>query len=162
MDGIARRRLAAVSLLTLSSIGSTRDLAAQHAERRGPQAFAIEAAGATAGSIVTAFATYVLLNNTRGPCGSEDLSCLLGRIGAIGVASAAGAAGGGYVAGRASHTQPSGAGSVLGAIVGVGLGAAAIKGLDELGARQRWIAAVSYPIVQGLSTATFSRLLARR
>lgn len=149
--------LAALALGALPPAAS-----AQRASRAGIEAFAIETAGATAGSLVGAVAAHVILTGTRGPCGSEDLACLLGRLGVIGFASAAGAGGGGYLAGRGARTQPSAWGSVVGAVVGVGAGTAAVKGLDELGVRGRWSAAIGYAIAQGLTTAAGSRLLARR
>jgi hypothetical protein len=151
-----------VLLLALVLSLEPRVALAQRGTRSGAEAFAIETAGAAAGSLVAAVAGHAILTETRGPCDVEDLSCLLGRLGVLGAVSVVGAAGGAYLAGRGADTDPSGWGSVLGAIVGVGAGAAAVKGLDEIGVRGRWTAALGYAAAQGLVTAAGSRLLSRR
>ncbi|HJU72498.1 MAG TPA: hypothetical protein VJ717_02045 [Gemmatimonadaceae bacterium] len=145
---------AAICLTTWSQ-----PLLAQRASRAGGAAFTLEWGGAAAGSLIGAAAAHVILTQSRGACGSEDLRCLLGRLGAIGAASAVGAATGGYLAGRAANTHPSGWGSFLGAVVGIGAGAAAVKGLDEMGVRGRLAVALSYAAVQGLVTAAGSRVI---
>ena len=153
----ATRELRAVVMLLSLAIAAT-PLGAQRSE---PRAFVIEAGGASAGSLLGAVAAHHALVATRGACGVEDLRCLLGRLGVIGVASVAGATAGGYGAGRLGGTRPSFGGSLLGAAVGVGAGVAAVKGLDEAGVRGQRMAAITYALAQGLVTAAGSRLLAR-
>ena len=136
-------------------------LAAQAARPAG-QAFAIEAAGATAGSLVAVIATHQIANRTRGACPVEDLGCLIRRIGLTGATSLVGAAAGGYLAGRAADTGPSGAGSVLGAAAGVAAGAGALHLVSgNLDVHSRPAIAVTYAVVQGLATALVSRAMAR-
>ena len=136
-------------------------LRAQGARPAG-QAFAIEAAGATAGSLITVVATHQIANRTRGACPVEDLGCLIQRIGLTGATSVAGAAGGGYLAGRLAGTRPSGAGSVLGAVAGVAAGAGALHlAAGNLDIHSRPGIAVIYAVVQGVSTALVSRAMAR-
>lgn len=136
-------------------------LAAQRSRPAG-ESFAIEAAGATAGSLIAVVASHQLANRIHGACPVEDLGCLIRRIGLTGAASVAGAAGGGYLAGRIGDTRPSGPGSVLGAAVGVAAGAGALHLIGEnLDIHSRPTLAITYAIVQGLSTALVSRALAR-
>ena len=130
--------------------------------RSGGQAFAIEAAGATAGSLAAVIAAHQIANRTHGVCPVEDLGCLIKRIGIMGASSAVGAAGGGYLAGRVGRTRPSGTGSALGGIAGVAIGAGALHVLGEtLDIHNRPTAALAYAVVQGLSTALVSRAMAR-
>lgn len=153
-----RRAIALVLLLLVVPHAA----AAQRGTRSGADAFVIEAAGATAGSLAGALATHRILEETRGPCDVEDLACLLGRVGVIGIGSAVGAAWSGYALGHATDTDPSGLGSALGAVVGVAVGAAAVKGLEEMDVRSQWVAAIGYTFVHGIVTAAGSRLLAGR
>lgn len=137
------------------------EVAAQRSRPAG-EAFAIEATGATAGSLLAVVAAHQVANRIHGACPVEDLGCLIRRIGLTGAASVAGAAGGGYVTGRIGGTHPSGAGSVLGAVVGVGAGAGALHLIGEnLDIHSRPTLAITYAVVQGLSTALLSRALAR-
>lgn len=152
------RRTACV-LALFPVLASAAPLAAQQA---GGTAFAIEAGGASAGSLVGAVVAHRALVATRGACGVEDLGCMLRRLPLLGAASIAGATAGGYGAGRLGDTRPSFGGSVLGATLGVGAGAVMIKGLDEIGVRGRPVAALAYAASQGLCTAAGSRLFARR
>ena len=152
-----RRRTARV-LALCAALATAAPLAAQ---RTGGAAFAIEAGGASAGSLVGAIAAHRALVATRGACGVEDLGCLLRRLPLVGAASIAGATAGGYGAGRLGDTRPSFGGSLLGATLGVGVGAVMIKGLDEIGVRGRPVAALAYAASQGLMTAAGSRLFAR-
>ena len=131
------------------------------AQRHGPGAFAVEAGGASAGSLVGAIAAHHALVAALGACDVEDLGCLLRRLPVLGAASIAGATAGGYGAGRLGDTRPSFGGGLLGATLGVGAGLAMIKGLDEIGVRGRPVAAIAYAVSQGLVAAAGSRLLAR-
>jgi hypothetical protein len=131
------------------------------AQRRGSSAFAVEAGGASAGSLLATIAAHRALVATRGACGVEDLGCMLRRLPVLGAASIAGATAAGYGAGRLADSRPSLGGSVLGATIGVAAGVGAVKGLDEVGVRGRAVAAIAYALSQGLVTAAGSRLFAR-
>jgi hypothetical protein len=158
MRSLSRTWVAILLVLTGLAPGA---LAAQRSRPPG-EAFAIEAGGATAGSIIAVVAAHQVANRIHGACPVEDLGCLIRRIGLTGAASVAGAAGGGYLAGRIAETRPSGAGSVLGAVVGVAAGAGALHLIGEnLDIHARPALAVTYAVVQGLSTALLSRALAR-
>ena len=130
--------------------------------RSSASAFAIEASGAAVGSFTTAVAAHIAMREIRGPCGVDDLECLIGRLGVLGVASTVGAAAGGYFAGRQAGTAPSGPGSVVGAVLGVAAGVGAAQLLEEMNIRGTWVAGLSYSLAQGLVTAAGSRLFASR
>ena len=173
----ARRRLAPVALVALAgalvagpATGSAQPVVRRsevtfsavqlsvHSGSRTPaQAFAIEAAGGVAGSLI-GFGV-VLLGEDE--CDVEDLGCHLERafLGiALGtLASAAGT----YLAGRAFDTQPSGAGATLGAVVGAATGIGAWHLFtEELDLVNRTEAAVVvYALAQGVMAALGSRLL---
>jgi hypothetical protein len=159
-------RLCVLALLTSATSAGAQaartPLDAAPRVRSAAGALAVEWVGATGGSLVSAIAAYQVTNATRGACDGEDVECIIGRLGVIGAVSVFGAAGGGYAAGRAADTRPSWWGGLIGAFVGVGAGVAAVKGLDELGARGRWTQGLGYCVSQGLLTAVGSRLLARR
>jgi hypothetical protein len=158
MRSLTGRRIAVLFAVLALAPG---ELAAQRSRPAG-QAFAIEAAGATAGSLIAVVAAHQVANRVNGACPVEDLGCLIRRIGLTGAASVAGAAGGGYLAGRIADTRPSGPGSVLGAVVGVAAGAGALHLIGEnLDIHARPTLAITYAVVQGLSTALLSRALAR-
>lgn len=80
------------------------------AQETGARAFAIEAAGATAGSLLGFGVVYL----ARDSCGVEDLGCTIKKAGlGIGL-STVGAAAGNHMAGRLGGTNPSGWGAALG------------------------------------------------
>jgi hypothetical protein len=153
--------VASISASLLFGAAGVQPLGAQRM-RPAAQAFAIEASGATAGSLIAVVAAHQLANRVRGVCPVEDLGCLIKRIGLMGSASVVGAAGGGYLSGRVADTRPSGVGSVLGAAVGVAAGAGVLHLMGEnLDIHSRPALAVTYALVQGLSTALVSRAMAR-
>jgi hypothetical protein len=131
---------------------------ARHTGSRTPaQAFAIEAAGGIAGSLI-GFGV-VLLGD--GDCSVEDLGCHLERAFLGIVLGTLGSAAGSYLAGRAFETRPSGAGATLGAIVGAAAGIGAWHLFtEELDLVNRTEAAVIvYALTQGVMAALGSRLV---
>ncbi|HEX6252021.1 MAG TPA: hypothetical protein VFZ56_11360 [Gemmatimonadaceae bacterium] len=129
------------------------------AQTTGTRAFAIEAAGATAGSLLGFGVVYL----ARDSCGVEDLGCTIRKAGlGIGL-STVGAAAGGYFAGRAGGTNPSGWGSALGAVAGAAAGVGAWHLFtEELDVANSPAAAIAvYAVTQGLLTAAVSRLASR-
>jgi hypothetical protein len=126
------------------------------AQTTGARAFAIEAAGATAGSLVGFGVVYL----TRDGCGVEDLGCTIKKAGlGIGL-STVGAAVGSHVAGRVGGTNPSGWGGALGAVLGAAAGVGAWHLFtEELDVANSPAAAIAvYAVTQGLITAAVSRL----
>ena len=129
------------------------------AQETGARAFAIEAAGATAGSLLGFGVVYL----ARDSCGVEDLGCTIKRAGlGIGL-STVGAAAGNHIAGRLGETNPSGWGAVLGAVVGAAAGVGAWHLFtEELDVANNPAAAIAvYAVTQGLITAAGSRLASR-
>jgi phosphate/sulfate permease len=131
---------------------------AVHSGTRTPaQAFAIEAAGGVAGSLI-GFGVVLLGDDD---CDVEDLGCHLERA-FLGIAlGTLGSAAGTYLAGRAFDTRPSGAGATLGAVVGAAAGIGAWHLFtEELDLVNRTEAAVVvYALTQGVMAALGSRLL---
>src|SRR5687767_1438923 len=133
-------------------------LFADHSGSRTPaQAFAIEAAGGVAGSLIGFGLVYLVDDDD---CSVEDLACNLENA-FLGIALAtAGATAGTYLAGRAADTRPSLPGAALGAVAG------AVAGIgtwhfftEELDIVNNTEAAVFvYALAQGILTALGSRL----
>jgi hypothetical protein len=132
--------------------------ATQHSGSRTPaQAFAIEAAGGIAGSLLG----FGLVLLGEDDCGVEDLGCHLENA-FFGIAlGTLGSAAGTYLAGRAFDTRPSGAGATLGAVVGAAAGIGTWHLFtEELDLVNRTEAAVAvYAATQGVMAALGSRLV---
>lgn len=122
---------------------------------RGGAAFTVEAAGATAGSLLGAGLALATID-----CDGEDLDCVLGGVAVTGVLGAAGSVGGDLLAGRLADTRPSVGGAVGGAVLGTLGGLAVVKGLEEAGVDGA-PAIVGFSVTQGLFTALGSRLFRR-
>lgn len=124
------------------------------AARSPAAALGIEALGGTGGSAI-GFHMVRLLSD-RIACG-ENLSCTLGNAATALLLGSVGAAAVSYASGRIAGTEPSGAGAVIGAVVG----AAAVVGVDHVlsnintSDRHRYVA---FAVTQGLLTAIGSRI----
>src|SRR5688500_7998840 len=133
-------------------------LHATHSGSRTPaQAFAIEAAGGVAGSLVGFGLVYLVDDDD---CSVEDLACNLENA-FLGIALATvGAAAGTYLAGRAADTLPSLPGAALGAVAGAAAGIGTwhffTEELDVVNNTEA--AVVVYALTQGIVTALGSRL----
>jgi hypothetical protein len=133
-------------------------LAQEPPDRRpsGAAAFGIEAAGGIAGSAV-GFGTVALLT-ADDACG-DDLTCILGNAALALSAATVGAALGTYASGRAFDTRPSGAGAIVGALIGVVAGVGMEHLLrEEVGLNMSDRASVAtLAVTQGALTALASR-----
>lgn len=130
---------------------------AQQPTRSGVNAFAIEAAGATIGS-VTGVALGLAASRID-ECDGEDIVCILSGLSVGGVGGIIGATVGDVVAGRRYNTRPSTAGAIVGSIVGVAAGLGVVHLFTEeanvrLG---RAGAVVVFSVTQGMVTALGSR-----
>lgn len=136
------------------------DLSSAHRATRarvtgGASAFAVEAIGGIAGAAL-GFGSVMVMSGA-GSCG-EDLTCTLSNAASAVLLSTVGAAVGTYASGRILDTEPSGWGSVAGALVG---GAAAI-GVDHLLAEANVIAGdAEHLAVFSLTQGTFAALGSR-
>jgi hypothetical protein len=123
-------------------------------------AFAYEALGGALGSLAGFGIGYALFADD---CEAEDLSCELQGAGFTIAISAATAAAGSHIAGRAFDTDPSlpGAvvGSVIGAVAGIGAWHLVTEDLDIVS--DIVPAALTYSVVHGVFTALGSRLARR-
>jgi hypothetical protein len=90
---------------------------AQKEARSGVSAFAIEAAGATVGSV--AGVTLGLAVSRTDRCDTEDLACILSGLSVGGVGGVVGATVGTLVMGHQYNTRPSTAGAIVGSIAGI-------------------------------------------
>lgn len=129
--------------------------------RRGVAAFTVEALGGTAGSLAGVGLGLVIARaNDR--CGSEDLACDLRQAATTGAASVVGATAGTYLVGRAANTEPSFAGSLIGAVAGAAAGVGVIHLLTEETqlARNNATLVVAYSVTQGIVAALGSRIVA--
>lgn len=163
--GLARAaRAAAIALLLAASPAASQQIArfdaalAQPQETDRTRAFGVELLGGSVGSLA-GFGLGVLAGSP-GDCDSEDLECILGRVGLAIAGSTVGAAAGAYLAGRAGDTDPSALGASAGAIAGALAGIGVIHLLEEeLNVTTNAAAlVVSYALTQGLLTAAGSRL----
>lgn len=132
-------------------------LAQPSGSRTPVQAFAIEAAGGIAGSLLGFGIVYL----GEEDCSVEDLGCHLENAFLGIVLGTIGSATGAYVAGRTFDTRPSGAGATLGAVAGAAAGIGTWHLFtEELDLVNRTEAAVAvYVITQGVFAALGSRLV---
>jgi hypothetical protein len=152
----ANGQLAASQLVADPSAARTPGAAGTAAAQpAGAAAFAIEAAGGTAGAALG----YALTLTGPGSC-ADDVSCALRNAGGALLLGTVGAAGGTYASGQLLGTRPSGWGALVGAVAG----AAAVIGLDHI-----WTDVfpdtssariVVFSVTQGLITAAGSRIAA--
>jgi hypothetical protein len=134
---------------------------AQREPRRGTGAFAIEAVGGTAGSLA-GVGLGLAISRANDECGSEDLACQLRQAATTGTVSVIGATAGAFLAGRTATTEPSVAGSLLGAVAGAAAGVGVIHLLTEETklARNNGTLVVAYSVTQGVVSALGSRIVA--
>jgi hypothetical protein len=147
---------ALLGALALSAAAAT-GVAGQ--QRSGGEAWAIEAGGGAAGSLV-GFGVGALM--ARGDCESEDLECYLDAVGRVVLTASAGATLATWALGRATGTEPSLLGTALGSLAGAFAGAGVIKLLDEAssGGGDGGGAVIGFSIAQGAVTALGSRIAA--
>ena len=128
----------------------------------GTHAFAVEAGGAVIGSLIGATVGVVA---TRNSCGTEDLTCDLGRVGAtLGLATVGGIVGA-IAAGRAGNTNPSTIGSILGSVAGAAAGLGVVHLMTEelnIAHGNTTATILAFSITQGIVTAVGSRLFRSR
>jgi hypothetical protein len=131
---------------------------AQRATRSGASAFAIEAAGATVGSL--AGVTLGLAVSRIDRCDSEDLACILSGLSVGGVGGVVGATVGTLIVGRQFNTRPSTAGAIVGSIVGVAAGLGVVHLMTEEATIKlgRISGVLVFSATQGLVTAVGSRI----
>ena len=131
---------------------------AQRPTRSGASAFAIEAAGATVGSL--AGVTLGLAVSRIDRCDSEDLACILSGLSVGGVGGVVGATAGTLIVGRQLDTHPSTAGAIVGSILGVAAGLGVVHLITEEAVIKlgRVGAVLAFSATQGLVTALGSRI----
>ena len=131
---------------------------AQRATQSGVRAFAIEAAGATAGSL--AGVAIGLAAARIDSCDSEDLACILSGLSAGGLGGVFGATLGTVIVGRRFDTRPSTAGAVVGSLVGVAAGLGIVHLITEEASTRlgRVGGVLVFSTTQGLVTAVGSRI----
>lgn len=128
------------------------------AQRTFAQSFGIEALGGTVGS-ATGLGLGLLISRPDA-CGTDDIGCILERLGASGIAAAAGSALGAWGAGRWKNTEPSAIGAVIGSIAGVAAGVGMLELLERPGSGglDPVPAFVAFTVTNGMVTALFSRI----
>lgn len=131
---------------------------AQRETRPGVNAFAIEAAGGTVGSL--AGVALGLAVARVDSCDSEDLSCILSGISVGGLGGVIGATLGTVVAGRRFDTRPSAAGAFIGSLVGVAAGIGVVHLITEEASTRlgRVGSVLVFSTTQGVVTALGSRI----
>jgi hypothetical protein len=123
-----------------------------------PGAFAIEAFGASAGSLIGIGAVALTQK-----CGVEDLGCVIIKVGAGGAVGAVGAVVGSQLAAAYTGSRRSVLGASLGAIIGTGVGLG-VHWLLNSGSDRNLGDKVVVPIFvfsQGIFSALGSRALGR-
>lgn len=102
---------------------------------------------------------WALLLANPEDCPTDDLQCILERLGMVGSSAAVGAALGVYLAGRLADTEPSAAGAVIGTLVGTAGAVGLLTLLEQSGADPGGAAlVVGYTVVHGMITAAGSRV----
>ena len=136
-------------------------LDAQREPRSGGAAFTIEAVGGVVGSLVGVGAG-VFVTRAVDECDSEDLACNLKQTATTGAVSVVGATAGAYLVGRSTNTEPSFAGSLLGAVAGAAAGVGVVHLLNEESnlANNNATLVVAYSVTQGIVAAIGSRIVA--
>lgn len=132
-----------------------------HAQERGfGSRLAIEAVGGTVGS--AAGLGLALLAFSPDRCPTDDIECILERLGGAGLAAAAGGSLGAWQLGRMENTEPSLLGSVIGAIGGVAAGLGVIQLMENAGEGDPdpVIAFIGFSVTEGIVTGLFSRMFA--
>lgn len=121
-------------------------------------ALAIEAAGATVGSL--AGVTLGLGVSGIDRCDSEDLACILSGLSVGGVGGVVGATVGTLIVGRQLNTRPSTAGAIVGSIVGAAAGLGVVHLMTEEATIKlgRIGGVLVFSATQGLVTAVGSRI----
>jgi hypothetical protein len=132
--------------------------AAFSGEANSSGAFALEALGGTAGSLVGMGIVAAASN-----CGVEDLGCLLLTVGAGGAVSAIGATVGTTLVARQTGSQRSIGGALLGSVVGTGAGLGVHYLLNRESDRNLGdkVVVPIFALAQGIFAAWGSRLLGR-
>jgi hypothetical protein len=125
--------------------------------RSGAEAWAIETAGGSVGSLA-GFGVGALM--ARGDCEAEDLECYLDAVGRVLLTASAGATLGAWALGKAADTEPSLIGAAVGSLAGALAGAGVIKLIDEAsdGGGGDGGAVIGFSIAQGAVTALGSRI----
>jgi hypothetical protein len=149
------------ALLTFAPFGPTRALAQRAAPSAvsGARAFAVEAVGGTVGSALGIGLGLAIARPDNCPS-NEDLACILRRLGTVGIVGVAGATVGTFVAGRWAASDP----SIVGALLGAAVGAAAGIGLEHLVTEElnqslgNAGAVVLFSVTQGILAAAGSRI----
>jgi hypothetical protein len=149
------RRIATTLVIGLGAALTGGPLVAQ--ERSGAEAWAIETAGGSVGSLV-GFGVGALM--ARGDCEAEDLECYLDAVGRVLLTASAGSTLGAWGLGKATGTNPSFIGAALGSLAGALAGAGAIKLIDEATSDGDGGggAVIGFSIAQGVVTALGSRI----
>jgi hypothetical protein len=153
MNSFVRRTL--LALVVLAPFAK-----AQAQERRvnDPGAFAIEALGASAGSLIGIGAVALTQK-----CGVEDLGCVIIKVGAGGAVGAVGSVVGSQLAAAYTGSRRSVLGASVGAIIGTGVGLG-VHWLLNSGSDRNLGDKVVVPIFvfsQGIFSALGSRALGR-
>jgi hypothetical protein len=143
------------ALILVAVLAAAPGLAGQ--QRGGGEAWAIEAAGGSVGSLV-GFGVGALM--ARGDCEAEDLECYLDAVGRVLLTASAGATLGTWGLGKATDTEPSLVGAALGSLAGALAGAGVIKLIDEASSNSDagGGAVIGFSIAQGAVTALGSRI----
>ena len=131
---------------------------AQKVTRSGVSAFAIEAAGATVGSL--AGVGIGLAAARIDSCDSEDLACILSGLSVGGLGGVIGATVGDVVVGRSFNTRPSTAGAIVGSLLGAAAGLGVVHLITEEASTRlgRVGGVLVFSTTQGLVTALGSRI----
>lgn len=157
--GLMTRQLSALSALfgSLVVVAPVK-VDAQRTTPSGVSAFAIEAAGATVGSLAGVTLGLVIAGIDR--CDNEDLACQLSGLSVGGVGGVVGATLGAVLIGRQLDTRPSTAGAIVGSLAGVAAGIGVVHLLtEEANVRLERVGSVLvFSVTQGLVTALGSRI----
>jgi hypothetical protein len=148
-----------VPLLALALLlAGARSAAAQ--ERTFDAKLAIEAVGGTVGSAAGLGLALIAFSPDR--CPTDDIECILERLGAAGLAAAAGGSLGAWQLGRMEDTEPSLLGSVIGAIGGVAAGVGLLQLMESSGEGDPdpVVAFIGFTVTEGIVTGLFSRMFA--
>ncbi len=126
--------------------------------RRAAPAFPLEWIGGSAGSLLGLGAGLLVLSPSR--CHTDDIACILERLGAVGLMSAAGAPLGTVALGNLGGTRPSFVGAAIGSIAGVVAGVVLLEWAEQTDddALPVPYALVIYGGTHGLVTAIGSRI----
>lgn len=128
------------------------------AVRQSGAAFPIEFAGAMAGSLIGLGAGLLIASPNE--CDSEDIACILERLGWVGLMSVVAAPAGTMLVGDWADTRPSLLGAAIGSVAGAVAGVGVLKLTEEIDDDPfpALFALIAYSGTHGLLTAAGSRI----